>query len=69
MIEDISVIEQSAIRIKNKKEKIIYFDPYKLGENFKNDADYIFITHPHFDHFSPEDIIKIKKDKTKIIIP
>lgn len=70
MLENISLIAQSAIRIKNKDGKIIYFDPYKLGyEGNSKDADYIFITHPHFDHFSPEDILKIKKNETKIIAP
>ena len=69
MIENIELIAQSAIRIKNQENKIFYFDPFKLDEKYKNDADYIFITHQHFDHFSPEDILKIKKEKTKIIAP
>lgn len=69
MLENISLIAQSAIRIENKDKKIIYFDPYKLKNNLKNDADYIFVTHPHFDHFSPEDLLKIKKEDTKIIAP
>ena len=69
MIENIELIAQSAIRIKNQENKIIYFDPFKLEEQSKDDADYIFITHQHFDHFSPEDIIKIKNENTKIIAP
>ncbi len=48
-------------------DKIIYFDPIKQEK--LNDADYIFITHSHWDHFSKEDILKIKKDSTKIIGP
>ena len=46
--------------------KIIYFDPYKI-DSFLNDADYIFITHSHYDHFSIDDIMNIKKDTTKIV--
>ena len=69
MLENIELIAQSAIRIKNQENKIIYFDPFKLEEQYKNDADYIFITHQHFDHFSPEDILKIKNENTKIIAP
>ena len=46
--------------------KIIYIDPFKIDENF-HDADYIFCTHSHYDHFSREDINKILKDTTKII--
>ena len=66
MNSKIKVFCQSAIRIEN--EKVIYFDPFKL-ENVEKDADYIFITHSHFDHYSKEDILKIKKETTKIIVP
>jgi L-ascorbate metabolism protein UlaG (beta-lactamase superfamily) len=47
--------------------KVIYVDPYNLN-NVCNDADIIFVTHNHYDHYSYEDIIKIKKDKTKFIV-
>lgn len=56
---------QSSIKLTGNK--VIYFDPIKVEE--KHDADYIFITHPHWDHFSKEDILKIKKENTKIIGP
>ena len=45
----------------------IYFDPIKMDR--RNDADYIFITHSHYDHFSKEDILNLKNDKTVIIGP
>ena len=66
MIEKIRLISQSAIRIES--DKIIYFDPFKLTDEYNEDADYIFITHSHYDHFSKDDILKIKKDTTKIIV-
>ena len=56
---------QSSIKITG--EKIIYFDPLKVEES--HDADLILITHTHWDHFSKEDILKIKKESTKIIGP
>lgn len=56
---------QSSIKITG--EQNIYFDPLKIEES--HDADLIFITHTHWDHFSKEDILKIKKDTTKIIGP
>ena len=65
MINIVTVNCQSSIKIEG--EKTIYFDPLKIEEN--HDADYIFITHTHWDHFSKEDILKIKKDNTKIIGP
>ena len=64
---NISINAQSSVRI-SYKDKIIYFDPFKVGDLY-NDADYIFISHPHYDHFSPDDIEKIKSDKSKIVVP
>ena len=46
--------------------KIIYFDPWKLPKNSKK-ADLIFISHEHFDHFSPEDVSAISSSETVII--
>lgn len=66
MLEDIKVLCHSSIKF--EKEQVIYFDPYKINENY-NDADIIFITHSHYDHFSEEDILKVKKERTKIVIP
>lgn len=64
MIENIDFVKHNSIKIKGSKT--IYIDPYKIEEDYK-DADYIFCTHSHYDHFSIEDIDKIMKDDTKII--
>ena len=66
MLENIKVLCHSSIKF--EKGQVIYFDPYKINENY-NDADVIFITHSHYDHFSEEDILKVKKETTKIVIP
>ena len=66
MLEGIEVLTHSSIKI--EKEKTIYFDPFQIDKNYM-DADYIFITHEHYDHFSPEDIMKILNNDTKIIMP
>ncbi|NMB66959.1 MBL fold metallo-hydrolase [Candidatus Woesearchaeota archaeon] len=50
-----------------KTDKIIYIDPYQINENSEK-ADIIFITHSHYDHCSFEDIKKIVKKNTKIIL-
>lgn len=47
--------------------KLIYIDPLAISDTDK--ADYIFITHPHPDHFSIKDIKKILKPETLIICP
>lgn len=62
----IDVLCHSSIRI--EEDKIIYVDPFKIEQKY-NDADYIFCTHSHYDHFSPEDIEKVKKEDTTIIVP
>ena len=62
----IEVLCHSSIRIVGE-DKIIYLDPYRIKEE-KNDADIIVITHSHYDHFSEEDIIKVKNDNTKILV-
>ena len=66
MLENVKVLIHSCIKF--DFENIIYFDPFKLDKNY-NDADFIFITHSHYDHFSEEDILKVRKENTKIIVP
>ncbi|MEM7819796.1 MAG: MBL fold metallo-hydrolase [Candidatus Aenigmatarchaeota archaeon] len=46
--------------------KIIYIDPFVLPENPEK-ADYILITHDHFDHCAIDNINKIQKNETRII--
>ncbi len=66
MKNKITINCQSSIKISD--DKIIYFDPYKITED-NHDADLIFITHDHYDHYDPESIRNIMKETTKIIIP
>jgi len=64
-LSGVEVLCHSAIKIK-RDNITIYIDPYNIKENY-NDADYIFITHEHYDHFSPDDIKKVMKKDTVII--
>ena len=66
MLDNVFVFKQSSIKI--VKDKIIYFDPYKMDKEF-HDADIIFITHDHYDHFDINSIKKVMSDKTYIVIP
>lgn len=66
MLENIEVLCHSSIKF--NKGLIIYFDPFKINENY-HDADIIFITHSHYDHYSEEDISKVIKDNTTIVVP
>ena len=64
--DNVKVFGQNSIRINSSK--IIYIDPLYIDQNY-NDADFIFITHDHYDHFSPNDISKIIKKDTIIVMP
>lgn len=62
----IEVLCHSSIRIEGE-EKNVYIDPYRIKEE-RNDADLILITHSHYDHFSEDDINKVKKESTKMLV-
>ena len=47
--------------------KVYYIDPYQLPNTRLDKADVIFVTHPHPDHLSPDDIKKILKPTTIVI--
>ena len=66
MLEGIQVLCHSSIKF--NKSRTIYFDPFKIEKNY-NDADIIFITHNHYDHYSEEDIDKVIKEDTIIVAP
>ena len=66
VIEKISINEHSSIRIAG--EIIIHFDPFRIKKE-TNDADIVFVTHAHYDHFSPEDIEKICHKDTIFVMP
>lgn len=65
MLTGIEVLCHSSIRI--DKHLIMYIDPFKINKEYK-DADIIFITHSHYDHFSEEDIEKVRKDSTYLVV-
>lgn len=62
MLNNIKWYEQNSIKIDN-----IYFDPYQVTDE-EHDAEIVFITHSHYDHFSPNDIMKVKNEKTLLVI-
>lgn len=64
---DIKFLGHASIFISYKDLKII-IDPFRLKTDYHN-ADYILVTHEHYDHFSKEDIEKVSSDFTKYIFP
>ena len=46
----------------------IYVDPFRLSEE-PRDGEIIFITHEHYDHFSPKDIRKAAAPGAVLVMP
>ena len=67
MTDNIEVFTQSSIRVKSGVGTI-YIDPFRMKEE-PHDADYVLITHDHYDHFSIEDIHKVIKNTTILVVP
>lgn len=66
MYEEVQVLTHSSIRI--AENQIVYFDPFHV-EGEPHDADIICVTHDHFDHYSPEDLAKVKNAATILVCP
>jgi L-ascorbate metabolism protein UlaG (beta-lactamase superfamily) len=58
----------ASFMIKSSDDKVIYIDPYSLNSTDLEKADLILITHSHPDHCSLDDINKIVKPNTRIVI-
>jgi len=63
LVEKIHWLGHDSFRIDGAKA--LYFDPFQIEGG--PGADLIFISHDHFDHCSPEDVEKIRKENTVII--
>ncbi len=66
MVENIHWFGQAAVKIE-MDGKSLYIDPWQLEKD--DPADFIFITHAHDDHLSPNDIRKVMKDSTVFFAP
>ena len=67
ILNRITVNTHSSVRIETGG-KVLYIDPFEL-KTAPRDADVIFLTHSHFDHYSPEDVAKVKKNETVFVLP
>ena len=67
MTDNITVNTQSSIRI-DTGSKIIRIDPYRIP-GLPQDADIVFLTHAHYDHFSPDDLERVSKPGTVYVAP
>lgn len=65
-VDNITVNTQSSIKL--SLSKTIYFDPFKIDSDM-HDADIIFVTHDHYDHYDTDSIKKVKNENTIIVAP
>lgn len=66
LLKGVSLLTNATIRI--QRDRTYYFDPYRV-EGHGGDADFIFVSHSHGDHFSPEDIRRLAGRATTLIAP
>jgi L-ascorbate metabolism protein UlaG (beta-lactamase superfamily) len=67
MLDAFTWYKQSAFRFKGEK-LALYIDPWGL-EGDLPPADLLLITHAHGDHYSKDDIGRIKTNKTVVVAP
>lgn len=63
---NVTVLHHSCIKVNGSK--VVYIDPFEI-EGEPHDADLVLVTHDHYDHYSPEDIKKVKKFGTRLVVP
>jgi L-ascorbate metabolism protein UlaG (beta-lactamase superfamily) len=67
LLEEVAWLGHAGFRI-NVGKAAIYIDPYRVaGDEPK--ADLVLITHQHYDHFSIQDLERLRKDATHVIAP
>ena len=48
--------------------KTVFIDPWKLPDG-AGPADVVVVSHSHYDHCSPDDVAKVRKDDTVVLAP
>lgn len=68
ILDTLSWFGHASFLLENKLGKKFYFvDPFDLKRLPNEKADAIFITHAHYDHWSPNDIRKLIKNDTVVV--
>ena len=65
LLDGVTWFRGSSIRIRRDGLEV-HIDPLGVGEGA---ADYVLLTHPHFDNFSEEDVARVRRPETVLIAP
>ena len=65
-LDGITWFRGSSIRIRDAGLEI-HVDPLAVDE--ESEADFVLLTHPHYDNFSEDDIAKVRGERTVLIAP
>jgi len=63
MLEKLTWLGHASFRIDG--EKTVFIDPWKVGA--PGIADMILISHSHYDHFSEEDVLRLRGNDTVVV--
>ena len=66
MLQGITWFRQSSVRIRRAGIEM-HIDPWGVPE--ESVADYILLTHPHYDNFSEDDIARVRGPHTIVVAP
>jgi L-ascorbate metabolism protein UlaG (beta-lactamase superfamily) len=66
MLDGITWFRQSSVRIRRVGVEL-HVDPWGIKE--ESDADFILLTHPHYDTFSEDDIARVRGPNTIVVAP
>lgn len=66
LLDGVTLVSQSSIRIRRAGIEI-HVDPLRVEE--ESQADYVLLTHPHYDNFSEADIARVRGPDTVVIAP
>jgi L-ascorbate metabolism protein UlaG (beta-lactamase superfamily) len=67
LLDELEWLGHSGFRIRVGRASI-YIDPYRIAAD-EPKADLILITHQHYDHFSIQDLERVRKQETRVIGP
>ena len=66
LLDGVSFFTQSSIRIRRGGVEV-HVDPWRVDGDSR--ADYILLTHPHYDNFSEADIARVRGPETVVVAP